>query len=104
MVTDGKKETYWATNDNEKTASLEVDLGELKPISYVMIQEYIQLGQRIKNFTIEAEQNGTWQEVAKGTTIGYKRIVKINPLEAQKVRLVIKDAKACPVISNLEVF
>lgn len=104
MVTDGKKETYWATNDEEKTASLEIDLGENKLISYVMIQEYIQLGQRVKNFSVEIEKGGQWQEVAKGTTIGYKRILRIDPMEAQKVRLVISDSKACPVISNIGVF
>ena len=104
MVTDEKKETYWATNDQEKTGSVEIDLGENKLISYVLIQEYIQLGQRIKGFSIEIEKNGIWQEVAKGTTIGYKRILRIDPLEAQKVRVVISDAKACPVISNIAVF
>jgi len=104
MVVDGNKETYWATNDQEKTGSVEIDLGENKLISYIMIQEYIQLGQRVKDFTVEIEKNGNWLEVAKGTTIGYKRILRIDPQEAQKVRVVISDAKACPVISNIAVF
>ena len=104
MAVDGNKETYWATNDQEKTGSLEIDLGENKLISYILIQEYIQLGQRVKSFSVEIEKDGTWLEIAKGTTIGYKRILRINPQEAQKVRLVIKDSKACPVISNIEIF
>jgi alpha-L-fucosidase len=104
MVTDRNKETYWATNDEEKTGSLEVDLGEANTISYVLIQEYIKLGQRVKSFSVEIEKDGTWQEVGAGTTIGYKRIVKINPVEAQKVRVTIKDSKSCPVISNVEVY
>ena len=104
MVVDGNKETYWATNDQEKTGSVEIDLGENKLISYIMIQEYIQLGQRVKDFTVEIEKNGDWLEVAKGTTIGYKRILRIDPQKAQKVRVVISDAKACPVISNIAVF
>jgi len=104
MVVDGNKETYWATNDQEKTGSVEIDLEENKLISYIMIQEYIQLGQRVKDFTVEIEKNGNWLEVAKGTTIGYKRILRIDPQKAQKVRVVISDAKACPVISNIAVF
>jgi len=103
-ISDGKKETYWATNDQENTGNLEVDLGENKLISYVLIQEYIQLGQRVKSFSVEVEKDGQWQEVAKGTTVGYKRILRINPVEAQKLRLVISDSKACPTISNLEVY
>ncbi|MBV5312201.1 MAG: alpha-L-fucosidase [Prolixibacteraceae bacterium] len=104
MVTDGNKETYWATNDQETAGNLEIDLGESKTISYVLVQEYIKLGQRVKSFSVEIEKDGAWQEVASGTTIGYKRILRINPVDAQKVRVVIKDSKACPVISNVEIY
>lgn len=84
--------------------NLEIDLEEPKVINYVLIQEYIRLGQRIKNFSVEVEKDGNWKEVAQGTTIGYKRILKIEQTEAQKVQIVIKDSKACPVISNVEVY
>jgi len=104
MVTDGNKETYWATNDQEVTGNVEIDLGENKLISYVLVQEYIKLGQRVKDFAVEVQKDGNWLEVAKGTTIGYKRILRLDPVEAQKVRIVINDSKACPVISNIEVF
>jgi len=104
MVTDGNKETYWVTNDQENTGVLEIDLDEKKLISYVLVQEYIKLGQRVKGFAVEVEKDGIWQQVAKGTTIGYKRILRINPVEAQKVRIMISDSKACPVISNVEVY
>ena len=104
MVTDGNKETYWATNDQEQTGTLEIDLGESKLISYILIQEYIKLGQRIKSFSVEIEKDGNWLEVAKGTTIGYKRILRLDSVEAQKVRLVITGSKACPVISNMEIY
>jgi len=70
----------------------------------LLVQEYIKLGQRVKSFVVEIEKDGNWQEVAQGTTIGYKRILRINPVEAQKIRLVIKDSKACPLISNVAVF
>ncbi len=103
-VNDGNKETYWATNDEEKTGSVEIDLGKPQLISFVTIQEYIKLGQRVKGFRIEIVKDGKWVALAKGTTIGYKRIVKTFPTEAQKVRLVITDSKACPTISNLEIY
>jgi alpha-L-fucosidase len=103
-VNDGNKDTYWATNDEEKTGSVEIDLGKPQLISYVVIQEYIKLGQRVKNFRIEIVKDGKWVALAKGTTIGYKRIVKTFPTEAQKIRLVITDSKACPTISNMEVY
>lgn len=101
---DSDKDTYWATNDGELTGNLEIDLGESKPINFILLQEYIKLGQRIKDFSIEVEQNNQWVPVANGTTIGYKRILRITPITAKKIRLVINDSKACPVISNIAVF
>lgn len=103
-VTDGNKETYWATNDQEKSGSFEIDLGKSELITFILVQEYIKLGQRVKNFTVEIEKDGKWQEVAKGTTIGYKRILRIKPVATKKVRIAIQDSKACPVISNVEIY
>ena len=94
MVTDGDKETYWATNDDEKTGSLVIDLGAPKLISFVILQEYIKLGQRVKNFSVEIARDGKWVSVAKGTTIGYKRILRIFPTEAQNIRIVISGFKS----------
>lgn len=103
-VTDGKKDTYWTTDDNVKKGSLEVDLGSKKTLKYISLQEYIRLGQRISKFNVEVSENGNWKKVADGTTVGYKRIFKIAPVEADKVRITIEDAKACPLISNVSVY
>ena len=103
-VVDGKKDTYWATNDGTTTGTLELDLGSEKTINFVQIQEYIRLGQRVRSCTVEVWKNDAWQEVAKATTIGYKRILKIDPVSTSKVRISITDARACPVISAVSLY
>jgi len=103
-VTDGKKDTYWATDDNIKSGSLEIDLGKVQPVKYVLLQEYIRLGQRVKSVTVEAWINDRWKTVAAATTIGYKRILKLDALKTNKIRINIIDAKACPLISAVEVY
>lgn len=103
-VVDGNKETYWATDDAITAGSLEIDLNETQPVKYVVIQEYIPLGQRVKSFTVEAQINGTWQPVAEATTIGYKRILKLDAVETNKIRINITAAKACPIISNVGIY
>jgi alpha-L-fucosidase len=104
MTVDGNKNTYWATDDNVKTASLTIDFG--KPIRFnrFLVQEYIRLGQRVKAFTVEALVNGNWKELAKATTIGYKRILRFHSVTATKVRFSITDSKSCPVISNIGIY
>lgn len=103
-VTDGDKDTYWATDDQVMTGSIEIDLKPAGKINYVVIQEYIKLGQRVKNFDIEILKDNTWEKVASGTTIGYKRILPIGGIEASKIKINIKDSKACPLISNVEIY
>ncbi len=103
-TTDGDKETYWTTKDETTAAYLEVDLSEEKEIHYVLIQEYIRLGQRVKKFSVDSWQNDGWQPLVSATTIGYKRILKFDPVRTSRVRINIAESKACPVISNIEVY
>lgn len=101
---DQNKETYWTTDDDVRTASLTMTFA--KPVSFnrLLVQEYIRFGQRVKSFTVEAVVNGEWKEVAKETTIGYKRILRFPTVTATKLRLNITDAKSCPLISNIEIY
>jgi len=101
---DGKKDTYWATDDEVKEASVTYTFEECTTVNRAMIQEYIPLGQRVSSFRIEAQdEQGQWQEVASGTTIGHKRLVRFPDFQACAMRVSL-EAKACPVISNISFF
>jgi alpha-L-fucosidase len=101
---DGNKETYWTTDDDVTKVSLTIDLGKPTTFNRFLAQEYIRLGQRVKAFTVEALVNGNWNEVTKGTTIGYKRILRFPTVKATQVRFNIIESKACPVISNIGIY
>jgi alpha-L-fucosidase len=103
-LVDENPETYWSTDDDVTTGELVIDLGKEQPVKYVVLQEYIKLGQRVKSFTIETEINGEWKKNADGTTIGYKRILKVDPVNTGKIKITITAAKACPVLSSVKVF
>lgn len=103
-LTDNNPETFWATPDDITQSTLEFSWDNEQRISYVLLQEYIRLGQRIKAFDIEVWQDNAWEKIASATTIGYKRIIKIDPVTTTKMRINIREAKACPVISNVEVY
>ncbi len=101
---DGNKNTYWATDENTNTASLTIELRKPTLFNRFMAQEYIRLGQRVKGFKVEAFVDGNWKEIAKASTIGYKRILRFPSVRATKVRFNITDSKAPPVISNIGLF
>jgi alpha-L-fucosidase len=103
-LTDANAETYWALDDDNNSGFVEIDLGEIKKVKYILLQEYIKLGQRVKSFSIDVWQNDNWLSVANATTIGRKRILKIEPISTNKIRVNILSSRACPVISNIEVY
>jgi len=103
-LTDGNDETYWTLDDDKTSGSVEIDLGKNSCVKYIVLQEYIKLGQRVKSFSVDVRKNGEWTTIAKATTIGHKRILKIDPVETDKIRLNILESRACPVISSLEVY
>lgn len=105
-LTDGSFDSYWATDDNIKEVSIEIELPKAQSFNRFQVQEYIPLGQRVSSFTIDIwnEESGNWQEIAAQTTIGYKRIVRFPQVTAQKLRLNIKDALACPTLNGISLF
>jgi alpha-L-fucosidase len=101
---DGDFDTYWTTFDGEIQAFLELDFGKSVSFNRLLIQEYVNLGQRVKAFSLEKEVNGSWEKIAEGTTVGYKRILRFPDTEAQKIRINFLDGKGIPLISEIGVF
>ncbi|HQK76358.1 MAG TPA: discoidin domain-containing protein [Candidatus Hydrogenedentes bacterium] len=100
---DGDIDTYWATDDDVRTASLEVDLGAPATFNVSRVQEYIPLGERVRGYTIEAWQDGAWKEIVKGTTVGHKKLERFPDVTAQKVRLTVTESRTCPLIAGFGV-
>ena len=104
LAVDGKKETYWATNDGVIRSTLTIDLKSETTFNRFLIQEYIPLGQRVKSFSIEVKGKNGWEAIDRQTTIGYKRILRFPDVTGTAIRVNILDAKASPTISNIELY
>lgn len=68
-----------------------------QPISFnvIALQEDILKGQRVEKFVVEvrSSKKDAWRVVAEGTTIGYKRLLRIPTCEAKQVRLRVLEAR-----------
>ena len=96
---------YWATDDDITKVSFVVTLPEARTFNRVQLQEYIPLGQRVSAFTIEAlTEEGSWQPIARETTIGYKRIVHVPTTTTTAVRVNVEESEACPVLNGFALF
>jgi alpha-L-fucosidase len=108
MMGDNDYHTYWAASDGVTTADISIKTKKDVTLDCIMLQEYIPLGQRVKEFVIEYKTCcGKWVPVIvdeETTTIGYKRIVRFHEKTADEWRIRILDARACPCINNIEGF
>ena len=103
-ITDNNPETFWTTDDGITNAELEIDLGGTITFDRIMLQEAIALGQRIGAFDVSVFQNGIWKVLTSGTTMGYKRLLKVPVTTASKVRIRINEANNPPAISGFGLF
>jgi alpha-L-fucosidase len=107
-VIDGNFDTYWAPPDSVTGGvSIELDFGSAKKFDVVMLQEYIELGQRITSYTIEKYHAGRWKKCASSRSIGYKRLIKVAGTTASKLRLTINSTKvsgAVPCIREIGIY
>jgi len=101
---DGDAETYWAMDDGTVQGWLEVDLGASAKFNIACLQEAITLGQRVSSYHLECLDGTAWKTFAQGTTIGQKKLERFDAVTAQKVRLVIEDARACAALSTFALY
>ncbi len=103
-TTDGQSDTYWATDDSVKTGWVQFDFSVPTEFNCAVIQEYIPLGQRIEEFSIEIWSGSEWKSIAAGTTIGHKRIMQFPSVTSDRVRVRVIRSRACPAVSSVEVY
>jgi alpha-L-fucosidase len=53
---------------------------------------------------LEYKSGSEWKTAATGTTVGYKRILKFEPIEAQAVRLRILSSRLNPTLSAIGLY
>ena len=83
---------------------LTVHPGELQVCDRAWIREEMGLGRQVRPFAVEARDVRGRQRIAEGTTIGYKRLLRLKEVAASPVRLAILDSRACPAISEFRLF
>jgi alpha-L-fucosidase len=112
---DGDLDTYWAPGGTDAvptvpdspvpgahTALLEIGLPAPATFNVIRLQEPVQFGQRIAAFRVEASTDGRWRTVARGTTIGHQRLLRMEvPVTATAIRIVVEDALALPLLAEV---
>ena len=106
-VIDDDWNTYWATDDDYNFGTISFSFDKPVKMNRVVLQEYIALGQRVKDFYMEGELNGKWFKINPFdtlSTIGYKRIVRFNTVELDKLIIYFEESRGPLCINNIEAY
>ncbi len=88
---DGKRNTYWLAGEEDTESWIEVRANRPLTFDRVVIQEAIQLGQRVREYAIEVPDGERWTPIHSGTSIGHKKIdILGEPVTARRIRLVLR--------------
>jgi alpha-L-fucosidase len=98
----GRKPSWRVTG--HRTAVAEIDLGRAVSVGIVDLREEIERGQRVARYRVEGEVDGAWRLLAQGTTIGCRKIDRVEPAMVRRVRLSIDDAIDAPRPVRMGVF
>jgi alpha-L-fucosidase len=80
----------------ERQATVELDLREPRTIAVADLAEDVTQGQVVARYALEGQHDGAWQTLSEGTTIGFRKLDRFDPISVRRVRLTIADAVDAP--------
>jgi alpha-L-fucosidase len=92
--------TFWSAADR----TLNVDLGRTMRFSIADLREDVSGGQTVSSYLLEREGARGLVPVCEGTTIGFRKLERFAAVEAQRLRLTIRDAVDAPRGISLGLF
>lgn len=96
--------TFWSAPAGSHHAVLEADF--FRPITFdrSLVMEWLNDGQHIEHYRIEAWDGKDWKVLVEGHAMGHKRIDSFAPVTASRVRLNILESSAEAHIREFQVF
>lgn len=74
-------------------------------VTYLVMQEDICGGERVRKYSVEGKVDGHWKVLAEGSCIGHKRIELLEQgISVKEIRLKIEACREEPLIKNFAVY
>jgi alpha-L-fucosidase len=80
------------------TEAFERILGAPRTFNVAVLGEDLTAGQRVESFAVDAWDGERWKEIARGTTIGWKRLLRFPAVTADKARVRILRSRDAPFL------
>ncbi len=110
LAADNDAATFWMPRPGVYAVDLELRFRRPVTFDRAVTMEWLNRGQEIERYEIQAEagprsqSGGGWRTLARGTSIGHKRINRFARTTATRVRLRIQEAAGRPAIREFQLY
>ncbi len=101
---DGNPDTFWCAAPGSRHATLEVSFAKPATFDRSVAMEWLNDGQRIENYNIQAWDGKEWRTLHAGTSVGHKKIDIFAPTTASRVRLRVLAATGSPCLREFQIY
>jgi alpha-L-fucosidase len=101
---DGDEATFWSAPAGSNASILEVQLSHPITFDHALTMEWLNQGQSIQRYRIEAWRKDAWVPVVDGYAIGHKKIDHFPAVTTQRVRLRILSSTGPAHIREFQLF
>lgn len=101
---DGDKDTFWTAPAGSHHSVLEVSFAKPVTFDHALTMEWLNDGQHVEKYAIEAWDGKAWKAVADGQAIGHKKIDSFQAVTASRVRLRIESSTSEAEIREFQLF
>jgi len=91
----GRRVQWRRTSARSGVAS--VQLAAPVTVAVLDLRERIADGQRVAGYAVEGRVEGAWRELSHGSTIGYRRLTRWDPVTLDAIRVTVTDAAEPPL-------
>jgi len=89
---DGDPDTFWSAPLDARHATIQVKFQPAVRFDHTLSMEWLNDGQHVEHYRVEAWDGHLWRTVAEGHAIGHEKIDSFPPVTASRVRLDIQAA------------
>ena len=100
----GRINSIDSTRLMEFKAARDAFFSEKEGSDCVVVMEDLRYGQKIRSFVVEAKGPSGWKQVASGTTVGHKRIVRFPHQDTDRIRVRVTASFGKPLIRSVETY
>jgi alpha-L-fucosidase len=104
VVLDRAEDRHWQAPAGERSGWIEFELPGPITFDVLRLEEAIDHGQHIANHRVEAWQEGAWQTVCWGTTIGNARLARFALCTASRIRVSVDFAYDTPRLRRIALY